>query len=80
MVKTESYGSELCVSGEGPSPEEILIAVRVNDSKIAMKSGFDKYLSVKSDGIVAGRSDAIGSREQWEPVFQDVCWPIRKQS
>ncbi|KAK2142417.1 hypothetical protein LSH36_958g00085 [Paralvinella palmiformis] len=57
--------------GEGPSPEEILIAVRVNDSKIAMKSGFDKYLSVKSDGIVAGRSDAIGSREQWEPVFQD---------
>lgn len=40
--------------------------------RIALKSGYGKYLGVNSDGVVVGRSDAIGSREQWEPVFQDV--------
>lgn len=57
--------------GEGPDPEEILMAIRVTDTHIALKSGYDKYLSVNQDGRVAGRSDAIGSREQWEPVFQE---------
>lgn len=57
--------------GEGPSPEEILTAVRVSGSLIALKSGYDKYLSVQTDGRVVGRSDAISGREQWEPVFQD---------
>jgi len=60
------------VTGEGPSPEEILTAVRVSGSVIALKSGYDKYLSVQTDGRVVGRSDAISGREQWEPVFQDV--------
>lgn len=41
-------------------------------SRIALKSGYGKYLGISSDGVVIGRSDAIGSREQWEPVFQDV--------
>lgn len=40
--------------------------------RIALKSGYGKYLGINSDGVVVGRSDAIGSREQWEPVFQDV--------
>lgn len=57
--------------GEGPSPEEILTAVRVSDTKIALKSGYGKYLRVEMNGLVVGRSDAIGSTEQWEPVFQD---------
>ncbi|XP_013394469.1 protein FRG1 [Lingula anatina] len=57
--------------GEGPNPEEILTAIKVTDTKIALKSGYDKYISVDSVGRVAGRSDAIGSREQWEPIFQD---------
>lgn len=58
-------------AGEGPSPEEILTAVKVSDTKIALKSGFGKYLRVLPDGSVVGRSDAIGTLEQWEPVFQD---------
>ena len=29
-------------------------------------------MGINSDGLVVGRSDAIGAREQWEPVFQDV--------
>lgn len=40
--------------------------------RIALKSGYGKYLGINSEGVVVGRSDAIGSREQWEPVFQDV--------
>lgn len=57
--------------GDGPSPEEILTAIPVNDTKVAFKSGYDKYLGVSKDGMVIGRADAIGSLEQWEPVFQE---------
>ncbi|XP_024080602.1 protein FRG1 [Cimex lectularius] len=57
--------------GEGPAPEEILTAVPVNETKVAFKSGYDKYLGVNKNGIVTGRADAIGPLEQWEPVFQD---------
>lgn len=58
--------------GEGPAPEEIFTASRVTDQHIALKSGYGKYLTVNKEGVVSGTSDAIGSREQWEPVFQDV--------
>lgn len=57
--------------GEGPSPEEVLTAFKVNDVKVAFKSGYDKYLRVDKDGTVTGRSDAVGPMEQWEPIFQD---------
>ncbi|XP_023016945.1 FSHD region gene 1 [Leptinotarsa decemlineata] len=57
--------------GDGPSPEEILTAVLVDEKKVAFKSGYNKYLRVEKNGIVTGRSDAIGPMEQWEPVFQD---------
>ncbi|XP_042575020.1 protein FRG1 [Cyprinus carpio] len=56
---------------EGPDPPEQFTAIKVSDSRIALKSGYGKYLGINSDGVVVGRSDAIGSREQWEPVFQD---------
>ncbi|XP_074444320.1 protein FRG1 isoform X2 [Larus michahellis] len=57
---------------EGPSPPEQFTAVKLSDTRIALKSGYGKYLGINSDGLVVGRSDAIGSREQWEPVFQDI--------
>ncbi|KAM8842396.1 protein FRG1 [Synchiropus picturatus] len=56
---------------EGPDPPEQFTAIKVSDSRIALKSGYGKYLGLNSDGLVVGRSDAIGVREQWEPVFQD---------
>lgn len=56
--------------GEPPSPEEILTAVPINEQKIALKSGYGKYINVDKNGIVTGRSDAIGAMEHWEPVFQ----------
>ncbi|XP_063579005.1 protein FRG1-like isoform X2 [Pongo abelii] len=39
--------------------------------RTALKSGYGKYLVINSDGLVVERSDAIGPREQWEPVFQN---------
>ncbi|XP_017888343.1 protein FRG1 homolog [Ceratina calcarata] len=58
--------------GEGPSPEEILTAFPIGDAgKVAFKSGYGKYLGVDKNGVVVGRSDAVGVVEQWEPVFQD---------
>lgn len=56
---------------EGPDPPEQFTAVKLSDTRIALKSGYGKYLGLNSEGLVVGRSDAIGSREQWEPVFQD---------
>ncbi|TSN95693.1 Acid ceramidase [Bagarius yarrelli] len=41
------------------------------NKRMALKSGYGKYLGINSEGVVVGRSDAIGPREQWEPVFQD---------
>ncbi|XP_045769419.1 protein FRG1 homolog [Maniola jurtina] len=57
--------------GEGPSPEEIFTAFPAGDNKFALKSGYGKYLGVSKDGVVTGRSDAVGPMEQWEPVWQD---------
>jgi len=57
-------------AGEGPSPEEVLTAFKVNDVKVALKSGYGKYLRVDKDGTVTGRSDAVGPMEHWEPIFQ----------
>jgi len=57
--------------GEGPHPEEILTAFPINETKFALKSGYGKYIGVDKKGIVVGRSDAVGSMEQWEPIFQD---------
>nr|XP_003701004.1 PREDICTED: protein FRG1 homolog [Megachile rotundata] len=57
--------------GEGPSPEEILTAFPIGETKVALKSGYGKYLGVDKNGIVVGRSDAVGTIEQWEPIFQD---------
>ncbi|KAL4640551.1 protein FRG1 [Arapaima gigas] len=56
---------------EGPDPPEQFTAIKLSDTRIALKSGYGKYLGVNSEGVMVGRSDAIGSREQWEPVFQD---------
>ena len=67
-----AFSNWIISAGEGPDPEEIITAICVGDTKVAFKSGYDKYLSVDGKGRVVGRSDAISEREQWEPIFQDV--------
>lgn len=57
--------------GQGPDPEEIFTAFPINERKVSFKSGYDKYMKIEKDGIVTGRSEAVGSLEQWEPIFED---------
>jgi len=57
--------------GQGPDQEEILMAIKINDTKIALKSGYNKYMKVQGNGQVLGISDAVGAMEQLEPIFQD---------
>lgn len=58
--------------GEGPYPEEVLTSVPTGDTrKVALKSGYNKYLGVDAKGRVVGRAEAIGPREMWTPVYQD---------
>ncbi len=57
-----------------------LFCVCVCVCRIALKSGYGKYVGINSEGVVVGRSDAIGSREQWEPVFQDVSESVNQIS
>ncbi|UJR28825.1 hypothetical protein I4U23_010049 [Adineta vaga] len=57
--------------GEGPDQQQILTAIRISENKVAFKSGFGKYLAINKNGLVIGRSDAIGMREYFEPVFEN---------
>ncbi|TGZ64937.1 hypothetical protein CRM22_006106 [Opisthorchis felineus] len=60
-------------SGEPPAPEEILTAIKVSDTKVAFKSGYGKYLGITTGAnpLLVAVADAIGPREQFEPVFQE---------
>lgn len=42
--------------GEGPEQQQILTAIRISDNKVALKSGFGKYLAINKHGLVIGRS------------------------
>uniref|UniRef100_A0A0K8TUK4 Protein FRG1 homolog n=1 Tax=Tabanus bromius TaxID=304241 RepID=A0A0K8TUK4_TABBR len=66
--------------GEGPSPEEIFTAFPINETKVAFKSGYGKYLKIEKDGVVTGRSDAVGSMEQWEPVFENGKMALQSET
>jgi len=57
--------------GDGPDPEEILTAIVLSDTKVAFKSGYGKYIGYTKNGVVAGKSEAIGMLEHFEPIFQD---------
>ena len=60
-------------SESGPDPAEILTVVNVAENKYAFKTGYGRYMSVNTAGELTGRAEAIGPRETWEPVFEDVC-------
>lgn len=56
---------------EGPDQEEIFTCIKSTDTQIALKSGYGKYLGIDSRNRLIGRSDAIGDRELFEPVFEE---------
>ena len=57
---------------EGPDPAEVFTVVRVSELKVALKSGYGRYLGVNTAGELIGRAEAMGPREQWETVFEEV--------
>jgi len=58
----------------GPEPPQIFTLVKVSDKKIAIKSGFGRYISCSTTGELVGRAEAIGPREVWEIVFESVSY------
>lgn len=62
----------LTIASEGPAPPEQFSVIPVSERKFCLKSGYGKYLGVDSASRLIGRADAMGPREQFEPVFQDV--------
>ena len=57
---------------ESPDPAEVFTVVRVAETKVALKSGYGRYLGVNTAGELTGTAEAVGSRETWEPVFEEV--------
>ena len=53
---------------------------KISNTKIALKSGYGKYLGVDKAGLVTGRAEAITPLEQFEPGnFNFVTWRRGKQ-
>lgn len=52
-----------------PEAQEILTAIRVDEKYIAFKSGYGKYLSVNSAGLLVARTDAISPKEYFTIEF-----------
>ena len=42
-----------------------------------MKTGYGKYIGVDANGYLVATADAIGPRERFEAVFQDVSFHLR---
>ena len=61
-----------CLPEDSPDPAEVFTVVRVAETKVALKSGYGRYLGVDTAGELVGRAEAVGSRESWEPVFEEV--------
>lgn len=59
--------------GEGPHAGEVFSLVRVGETeRVAIKTAYGRYVSVTTSGALAGRTEAMGPREQWELVFEEV--------
>ena len=57
---------------EEPDDAEIFTLVQLSENKVALKSGYGRYLGVNSAGEVIGKAEAVAAREQWEAIFEEV--------
>ncbi|CAL1530553.1 unnamed protein product, partial [Lymnaea stagnalis] len=55
---------------EPTNPADIFTTNMIDNSKVAFKSVNGKYWSLQTDGKVASIAETLGTREQFEPVFQ----------
>eukprot|EP00124_Ichthyophonus_hoferi_P001067 Ihof_evm7s49 gene=Ihof_evmTU7s49 len=51
---------------EGFDPAEVFTVVPLGGGKMAIKSGYDRYLGVNPSGRLTGYAEAIGQLETWE--------------
>ncbi len=47
---------------ERPEVSELLTAIPIDEKYVAFKSAYGKYLSINQNGLLIGRSDAIGNK------------------
>ena len=50
---------------------EFIHILPISSPQLAIKTGYDKFLSVALDGSISGRSEAIGAREEFQISFDD---------
>uniref|UniRef100_A0A1I8AZM0 Protein FRG1 n=1 Tax=Meloidogyne hapla TaxID=6305 RepID=A0A1I8AZM0_MELHA len=68
-----TIGARHLCNGEPPNPEEILTLIKSpDDPKISLKTGFGKYVGFDSEAYLIATADAIGARERFVAVFEDV--------
>eukprot|EP00040_Diaphanoeca_grandis_P040206 m.261585 g.261585 ORF g.261585 m.261585 type:complete len:274 (-) comp42460_c0_seq1:104-925(-) len=54
-----------------PEPQDIVIMMKVNDSRVAFKTAYGRYISSAPDsGVVEARTEAMGVRELWQPMIK----------
>eukprot|EP01134_Creolimax_fragrantissima_P007273 CFRG7273T1 len=55
----------------GPDPAEIFTVVQLGDNKVALKSGYDRYIGTNTHGKLTGYAEAVGQLETWEFIMED---------
>lgn len=71
---TLTVSAEQAEAVAGPAAQEVFTIVAVSAARVALKSAFNRYISVSPDAgnpSVVGRAEAIGSMELLEPVARD---------
>jgi len=58
-------------SDDGPEDAEVFMLIRISDTKIALKTGYGKYVSVNARGELLARSEAVGPQEQIDVVMEE---------
>lgn len=71
---TMTVSAEPAESVPGPVAQEVFTLVAVSAARVALKTAFNRYISVNADAgdpSVEGRQEAVGTMELFEPVARD---------
>eukprot|EP00053_Salpingoeca_punica_P003818 m.45347 g.45347 ORF g.45347 m.45347 type:complete len:274 (-) comp12437_c0_seq1:43-864(-) len=56
----------------GPEVTEVFTVVKVSDTRVALKTAYGRYITADPDsGDVTARTEAMGVRELWQPIFRE---------
>ncbi|KAF7636942.1 hypothetical protein Mgra_00003682 [Meloidogyne graminicola] len=75
-----TLGARHVCHGEPPNPEEIFMLIKSpDDPKISLKTGFGKYVGFDAEAYLIATADAIGARERFDVVCQDIRTNVEKE-